>query len=1315
MVEGVSVGLVLRAVEVLGPHRWRWLLIEESSRAPLADHQVELDPGSAEVEAFEELYRFLRWRADPDRRVASEAELLDRVGAWIGSVALGEKIGRVIVSTTPVTVRVQVPDGAEFLAFRPWELAYVDGVPLAARGDVTLVYDLPSPAGVVKAPVGAVLRMLAVFSLPTATSALALRRERYELSRLVRRVAARGRRRVELQVAQYGVTREMLADLAESGDGWDVLHLSGHGGAGKFLLERADGSSDPVSTAELIKLLRPMRGRVKLAVVSACQSAAATTAETLRWLGLDHPAAALEAQAAQEATVIPAGVARALVAELGCAAVAMRYPVTDEFAVGFTDALYDRVFRQDQTVDRAFAAAVPAMIGPTPSSAHPALSVTTPALFGASAQGLVLTPPQDKPDLNPEDRVMAGFPPEPPRFVGRAEPMAAATTALAPKSGRTAVVFHGMAGGGKTACALELAYRHQRSFEALAFWSAPTDSEQFGDALRRLAVAWEAQLGNYGFVMADKIATPAGLKNFLPRLRALLRDTGLLLVLDNLETLLTPEGSWRDPRWPPLVDALIGHDGESRVILTSRTTPAGLNPNRVLIRPVHALSRDESVLLARELPNLRALLHTEPEPLRQSGAANPALGRRVLNLVQGHPKLLELADAAAADPARLASQLAAAEAAMGGAALSAFLREGATALDTAQFLQALTAWITEATATLPAPSRLLLQALCRIEQTDRNSAILSGNWARLWRRLDQPGDPPRLDTALAPLIAAAVVAAEPVDSDPHTRMDYRIHPGIIEAVHTATPEPVTAAVDTELAAWWTAVADWGSEQEKTGQDTGQLVVQAGLAAAPYLLRHRDWNTASRLLEQARMRDKYSPVTTHAMIPSLRRIAEATGKPEHLAVLASALLRVDPIEAETLLRRAYNQATTSGGRHLASAIAGELSVLLGDQGKLREALTFVDQKMEHTRQAGLGPWTQLGDQGRQLQILSQLGHHEQVLIELPTLQDRLAELSDQRADNDTVNPWNVREVIFDTGHSSALALGRWTQALDLNNEVIDIQRQRGASTHTTAVVRYYSCAPLLRLGRPTEAEQVLRDCHEVFETVGDTEMLANVYGTRATLEDWRGRLHDALTLQRTALRLHYVSPKPQPIAGSHRNLANYLFRTTGKSAEQRAHRLAATILTHLTVGTRTLQVLDNELGGDIDSPNAPALPTTLPDVIRLVDAGDGVCFGDLVTVLSPDIDTVERALAGLLAAAAAIEGAITRWDPIITVVVTAVRTGHTPTELANTLDRLGRTTHSATLVTALRQVLAGERDREQLLPGLDEITSGILTSTLARLC
>src|SRR5919202_1623331 len=83
-------------------------------------------------------------------------------------------------------------------------------------------------------------------------------------------------------------------------------------------------------------------------------------------------------------------------------------------------------------------------------------------------------PQVKKPILRPTVESMAGFPAQPSRFVGRADAMAAATTALAPTSGRTAVVFSGTAGTGKTTCAVELAYRHWHSFGAVAFWSAPT-------------------------------------------------------------------------------------------------------------------------------------------------------------------------------------------------------------------------------------------------------------------------------------------------------------------------------------------------------------------------------------------------------------------------------------------------------------------------------------------------------------------------------------------------------------------------------------------------------------------------------------------------------------------------------------------------------------------------------------------------------------------------------------------------------------------------------------------------------------------------
>jgi hypothetical protein len=139
------VGLLLQAVDVTGPHRWRWLLVDERLGEPLSDHPVDLDPRASETEVFEDLYRFLRWRAAPDRRVASEAKLVGRVGAWIGSVALGEQVGRAIVAAAPVTVRVQVPviDHAVRLAedttrFEPATLALGSLVLIALQTEIKI-------------------------------------------------------------------------------------------------------------------------------------------------------------------------------------------------------------------------------------------------------------------------------------------------------------------------------------------------------------------------------------------------------------------------------------------------------------------------------------------------------------------------------------------------------------------------------------------------------------------------------------------------------------------------------------------------------------------------------------------------------------------------------------------------------------------------------------------------------------------------------------------------------------------------------------------------------------------------------------------------------------------------------------------------------------------------------------------------------------------------------------------------------------------------------------------------------------------------
>jgi len=1250
--------LLLEAVDVAAGTDWRWLLSDEGTGAVLADHRVSLDPDSSEVACFTDLHRYARSYAAPDRRLADEARIVANAAEWAGQELLGPTITAAIVEVAPVTVRVLVPGPLAPVLMWPLELANASGRPLAARGDVTFVYDVGEGSHGQRKLVGdGPLRILAVFSQPTQTSVLALRRERFALSRLIRRLAAKERALIELHVVQYGVTRERLAEITNAGEGWDVLHLSGHGFGSAFLLEKADGSPDVVATADLVALLRPARSRVKLAVLSACDTAMNTTAETLRLLGLAEQAQALEAQAraihldtsmitvSSHALIEPAaaevrGLARGLVRELDCAVVAMRYPVADEFAIAFAGVLYEQLLGRRQPVDVAVARAV-ADAGSAPSAERPPTSLATPGVFGARAVGLRLAVQRGPRVMDPADSAMAHFPREPERFVGRAAAMAAASSALAPGSGRAAVLLHGMSGAGKTACALELAWRHQDSFAAAAFWQAPTRDEEFSGALANLAIALETQLGAYGFTMTGHIGSAAALEAFLPRLHRVLEESGVLLVLDNIETLLTPAGTWRDPRWKPLLATLTGHDGESRLILTSRIVPAGLG-SRVVTLPVHALSLHESVALARELPNLRTMMHADAGTAPSAGVGPRLVDvdrervRRTLRVVQGHPKLIELADAAAADRGRLDTQLTAAEAAAAGRRLEAFFKEGNSALNPEQFLAVLVGWTGTTLAGLSASVRLMAEFLAYLEDGDRQSAVIDANWADLWRRLDRPDAPPEPGPELAALVSAALVQVEVLSAaraDRQTAAEaYRMHPAVAAAITSSSREQVKAAVDAELGAFWQALASQATRLPD-GEDTG-MVVQAGLAAVPYLLRREDWDDVSTLLESVVDRDQ-SPTVAHEALSALRRVAEATGAIRDLAVLGRVLAAVDRAEAERLQRDVLERALAERDYQVAASVAGTLAWLLVRSGRLPEALEITATMTDLAERARLGPWSVAACHATRLQVLSMMGEHERLLAEGHALRDRLDALPPSRDIDEAVRPWNVYEAVMDTMRNSAAALEDWATALDLNADVLASKRNRGVGRYEFAITRFNDGVPLIRLSRLAEAGRMLGECQAVFEEEADILMLARVLSARAGLEAELRHYQPAIELDSTALRLLYSRPDPASIAVSHHNVASYLFASGAADRDVLCHQLAAALIYRLTENAHELAGILREAARILRAPSNPGEALTLAAVIGVVEQTEGVRLAALIRELCPDPEAAENAFTLLLADA---------WEP-----------------------------------------------------------------------
>jgi hypothetical protein len=768
--------LILEATDFRDPQHWRWVL-KDSQGKFLQDFEVGLDSSNPNYIAFLDLYSFLEANSSPDKWLDDQAKLIRQVGTWIGKDALGRVGERIAKFSTPVTVRVVVPPEASGLLYRPWEIALVGDKPLALR-NVSLVFELEGEKPYLSpVPIKDSLRILAVFSLPTDLSALSLRRERYQLMELINQLAQTYGFAIEMRVLQYGTTRQSLQDALEEGEGWDLIHFSGHGGQATLILENPDGSHDPVTSEELSALLSLASGRLKLVTLLTCLSAAATVQETLAWLKIKQPEKSRETQAcARPGKALMPALAVELMTKLDCAALAMRYPVGDEFAINLATKLYRLLLEKGNTLDRSLQLAMQEALKDGYNAATPPLSLATPALFGSKAAELVFKPPQA-----PEGKFemptigLDYFPAEPKRFVGRMGPLGRASSALAKDSDRRGVLFHGMAGAGKTACALELAYHQRRSprFRGFVWHEAPKEDSDIQGALSRLALDMERQLP--GFKMAHLIDGAEDFRSWLPRLSEMLEKNSILIVLDTLENLLNDDGGWKDERWSWLVEALLNQEGLSRVILTSRRLPKELVENgRLIIEPINTLSMKEAALLAREMPHLGRLLIGKGTFGLEKGRE---VVRRTLSLVQGHPKLIELAEAQASDPAALEKYL---ERALGAwsdseSNLDKFFQEGESARTAEEFLKVLTRWTQDISGSMPYDSRIMFQFLCALEDDDRLEQIVKTVWPKLfWKALDKGKDAPGLEQVLSPVKAAGLVDPQALGG----QVRYAIHLGV---------------------------------------------------------------------------------------------------------------------------------------------------------------------------------------------------------------------------------------------------------------------------------------------------------------------------------------------------------------------------------------------------------------------------------------------------------------------------------------------------------------------------------------------------------
>ena len=326
----------------------------------------------------------------------------------------------------------------------------------------------------------------------------------------------------------------------------------------------------------------------------------------------------------------------------------------------------------------------------------------------------------------------------------------------------------------------------------------------------------------------------------------------------------------------------------------------------------------------------------------------------------------------------------------------------------------------------------------------------------------------------------------------------------------------------------------------------------------------------------------SPATTQAALPTLRAVASATRAADDLGVLARALARVDPAGAEELVRGALTQAASDSEFRLASTFAGHLINLLRDRGGLREALDLAGQMAEYTRRAGLGPWTQLADQGSSAAYpgadgRAPAGTHpvrsapRRDGLPFPVLQ---APTSPSHRGT-SGKPSFISPVPRRRPSANGSKTSTSTAPFSLAGGPA---RPRHPRDRPHPVQRHRAADPARAARRSRTDPDSLQ---QVYEDLGDLAVLAKVLSAPGGPRR-RTRRHNRRTgahADRDPVQLRPARIEID-IAGSHVNLATYLGKAGSDPAAQRAHRLAAVLIFQLTGMAQDLADTTRALAGDL---------------------------------------------------------------------------------------------------------------------------------------
>jgi tetratricopeptide (TPR) repeat protein len=669
-------------VEVEAENQYLLTLSDRAGKI-LATHQAR--PDNADATMWSGLQQVDRYIAAKTGDHDQEQQRLAELGRFLGEHLLGAKIvGRLTRNRRSGYLVVELPDEpaveAERLAGIPWEMARNDSDDLIAHNlalqvrltgaeDQEQMPGRPDP-----------FKVLLLFANARGDLPLTLHQERESLRQwLSRRVAPY--RRLRVDILHYGVTRRSVRQAVAAAEGYQLVHLSGHGHHDRFVLEQADGAPDPVTGKELAEMLTAAGGTPPLvAVLSACHSAQTRELERARSQIISPYRETLTEPEEPEPAPGFSGFAQALQAAGVPVVVGMRFAVGDDFARDLGSRLMARILGGADEPQ----AVVPALqwaretLTREPVPSYPPLSRFTPVVWGGSKARQPLPVPAFAPGEPRTDRDpfpdLPGYLAPVEGFVGRREqmrdlqwrflgPSVALERGADPQevlqerkhAARFALIL-GIGGAGKTALAAELVQLRHSDFEFLLCARFPGPEAHLPDIWLQQTVHEPLAIHSEAYrELSRRYAR-------LPLLERVIRFMNLhpvLLVLDNFETCLEHTRSSDDRAgyaerhgWNKVLGRLRDRlkPGCSRVLMTSRRPPRTLASRLDVMRvPLGPLPGDEALLFARTRSNLSRLLSGDQ--------AQQELFARALRATRGHPYLLANIDRIAADRGELEQRL----------------------------------------------------------------------------------------------------------------------------------------------------------------------------------------------------------------------------------------------------------------------------------------------------------------------------------------------------------------------------------------------------------------------------------------------------------------------------------------------------------------------------------------------------------------------------------------------------------------------------------------------------------------------------------